>query len=521
VVAPSTSVYGRQKSYNFLHKTLQEFCTAWYISKLTLQDQLKCINRYWDNWQELIWRFFSGITKLPSCEVLNSFSSKEVKYLGLHAKYCGLNSAKYTRSTETLIRCIYEAQNICEKKSVCKEQCVCEAQNDKLCQKVGDHLNGKLKIDIGISFYVATVQAVDYLLEHYKGTVHIGARIIPENDPEMLGKMLQKRLRPHHKVTIILDLNIHNNTHQCLSLISLLMQCTCPIAKLQINLMPLRAISIVQLLSQIITSRNIITVLHITGGVIGVPSEAFQLANFRNLMFHELAIKCCHFNTAKIDGLGEMLHYNPSIVSAEFYHNGIADRGVERLVYHLSKRNKLQHLGLKLNEITAVGANHLTRLIATDCSKLASIELSWNHLKDEGVHTILSSLTVTMEYIGLRAVQITSSSYPIIAAALHKVKAISFDLFEDSEVISEAIAAIITLKSLTLFACNLDLTYKNVLDAICQNKSIERLQFKNFFTIRLISDVVLHSKTLKELFLYSLRATVSGDILSFADSLMV
>jgi len=59
-----------------------------------------------------------------------------------------------------------------------------------------------------------------------------------------------------------------------------------------------------------------------------------------------------------------------------------------------------------------------------------------------------------------------------------------------------------------------------VLDAICQNKSIERLQFESFFTIRLISDKVLHSKTLKKLFLYSLWAT-SGDILSFADSLMV
>jgi len=34
VTAPSTSLYGREKSYNFLHKTVQEYCAAWYISKI-------------------------------------------------------------------------------------------------------------------------------------------------------------------------------------------------------------------------------------------------------------------------------------------------------------------------------------------------------------------------------------------------------------------------------------------------------------------------------------------------------
>ena len=67
VTAPSASVYGREKSYNFLHKTLQEFCTAWYISKLSLQDQLKRINTYWnDDNYIMVWRFYSGITKLNS-----------------------------------------------------------------------------------------------------------------------------------------------------------------------------------------------------------------------------------------------------------------------------------------------------------------------------------------------------------------------------------------------------------------------------------------------------------------------
>ena len=38
LIAPSTSVYGREKSYNFLHLTRQEFCSVVYISKLPTVD---------------------------------------------------------------------------------------------------------------------------------------------------------------------------------------------------------------------------------------------------------------------------------------------------------------------------------------------------------------------------------------------------------------------------------------------------------------------------------------------------
>jgi len=47
VTVPGTSVYGIEKSYNFLHKTLQEFCAAQYTSKLSLNNQMMYINTYW------------------------------------------------------------------------------------------------------------------------------------------------------------------------------------------------------------------------------------------------------------------------------------------------------------------------------------------------------------------------------------------------------------------------------------------------------------------------------------------
>ena len=111
VTAPSTSVYGREKSYNFLHRTLQGFCTAWYISKLPLQDQ---IHTNWDSYRHtMVMRFYSGITGLRNCEVLNSvLPSKLVK-----RSYCD-------RTVPLLMHCVYEAQNA------------------RLCQVIGDHLDG-------------------------------------------------------------------------------------------------------------------------------------------------------------------------------------------------------------------------------------------------------------------------------------------------------------------------------------------------------------------------------------------
>ena len=46
LIAPGTSVYGREKSYNFLHLTVQEFCAAFYISKLPDKEQYKCFKKY-------------------------------------------------------------------------------------------------------------------------------------------------------------------------------------------------------------------------------------------------------------------------------------------------------------------------------------------------------------------------------------------------------------------------------------------------------------------------------------------
>jgi len=53
----------------------------------------------------------------------------------------------------------------------------------------------------------------------------------------------------------------------------------------------------------------------------------------------------CKLGPTGADKIGEMLYHNNSIVSIDLSDNDIKDSGVERLVYHLNKNNKLQHPG--------------------------------------------------------------------------------------------------------------------------------------------------------------------------------
>ena len=505
VTAPSTSVYGREKSYNFLHKTLQEFCTAWYISKLSLQDQLKCINTYWNDNYIMVRIFYSGITGLNNKEVLNC--------IPLPYKLVKANLTKV--KIQYLMNCVYEAHN------------------SELCQIVGDHLDG----NIDVSFIAEHV--IDYFLTHYKGTmrqVHCRSFLNDDDQFQLLVRSLQRRQSQHNNDNLILKIKECRITPQSFSLLVQLMSTQYPIVELNINEIKVQSTSDMvstgdnpnsnvtsthMVLSQLFTSSNTLSVLDISDNDIG-PEGAACFADLRNVLIRDLRMGWCKLGPTGADKIGEFLYHNNSIVSIDLSYNDIKDSGVERLVYHLNKNNKLQHLNLERNKITAVGANHLRRLIATDHPTLTSIELSHNNLEeDEGVPAILSSLTVTMEHIGLRGVFMSSSSCPIIGASLNKIKSISFGLpYDDCEVISLANTTVLKQLELDIIS---DSANHKMLSAIRQSDNIETLKLHYWFIKEWVADITKlleYSKTLTQLTIIS-RKQPPQDILLIADSLTV
>ena len=503
VTAPSTSVYGREKSYNFLHKTLQEFCTAWYISKLSLQDQLKCINTYWnDDNYIVIWKFYSGITKLTNKEVLNS----------IPLPYKLVRSRFAKKRIQHLMDCVYEAHN------------------SELCQIVGDHLDGNVNVR------KSEAHVIGYFLTHYKGIMrYVHCRYNWNDDQfQLLVTSLQRRQSQHNNDNLILNIPYCRITHQSFSLLAQLMSTPYPIVELNIKRIEVQSISYVisigdhpnsnvsftltQVLSQVFTSSNSLSILDISYTNIG-PEGAACFAVLKNVLIRDLRMVGCKLGPTGADKIGEMLYHNTSIVFIDLSVNDVKDSGVERLVYHLNTNNKLQCLSLRHNDVTVVGANHLRRLISTDYPTLTSIELSYNPLKDEGVHVILSSLTVTMEYIGLRRVY---SSCPTIGASLNKIKSISFDLPHYCQVISDSLANTTVLKQLELYISS-DSANHNILSAIRQNDNIETLKLKYWFLNEWVTDITKlleYSKTLTQLTIKS-HEQPPQDILLIADTLTV
>jgi len=347
---------------------------------------------------------------------------------------------------------------------------------------------------------------------------------------------LQRRRCQFEDDNLILDIPFSRITHQSFSLLVQLLSMHYPIAELKMLEIYISTSDMdfpddypnsnaalfpdLQLLSQLFTISDTLSVLDITGTRIG-PEGAACFADLRNVLIRDLRMEGCDLGPAGADKIGEMLYHNNSIVSIDLSSNDIKDSGVERLVYNLSKNNHLQHLNLWGNKITADGASHLRRLIASDHPTLTSIELSGNDLKDEGVYVILSSLTVTMEHIGLREVGITSSSCPIIGASLSKIKFISFNLPDDCEGIINSLANTNVLKQLELYNISSDLANHKMLSAIRQSDNIEILKLHYQSIKEWVADItklLKGSKTLTHLIIRHWGQTPQ-DILPIADFL--
>ena len=372
LIAPTTSVAGREKSYNFVHLTLQEFCAAWYISKLSAEEQAQCMKdptRYWED-IKMVWRFYSGITKLQNVEVIDMLPYKIIKSPFSHQESSELINDAY------------------------------EASNSEVCQIVGDYYKDSV---INLDQDELESHAINYVLTQYKGLLRVR-----KGDSEIL---IDWSLQHDVDINHLLD----------------------DMAVKYLNSVYELSISgkYIKLISQIVSNSITLKILCIHGSF--ELNEFKCLASCKNVLLQNLSISHCRLEPSNIDAIGKMLSHNKSIKFVDLSHNDITDKGIEMLVHHLMDNNTFQQINLYDNLITEDGVTHLSKLITREHSVLTSIELSNNPLRDEGVNLLLQSLPLGIEHIGLCDVQMTPLSCQSLGDALHKVKSISFDQLIDFE----------------------------------------------------------------------------------------
>ena len=519
LIAPSTSVYGREKSYNFLHLTVQEYCSAFYLSTLTGKEQFECFKKYqfYESFQ-MIWKFYSGVTKLRNKDTL----------------YCMLPS-KWVKSRYYRKRRIIELLH-----------CVYEAHNDEVCHVVGNHLDGNIDLSL-CKLDQISCSALGYLLQQCRVTlVDLYFCYIGDEGCRILLNSLLSNNDNSYSSEFELDLDDNNITDKSSSLIASLLSSNYPVTKLALPLNKLSSStgmifkslhhntvltelslwstslrsSDMQSLGQMLTSNNTLSIMDISNNDIG-PDGCQYLADWRNISLNKLIMSSCNFGVSGADKIGIMLCHN-SITSIELDNNSIGDIGVEKLVEHLKSNKIIKHLGLWHNNITSNGASHLRKLFSLNHTTVNSIELGRNPLKDEGVDLILQSITINIEYVGLYNTGITSSCSSM-STALHKIKSISFTPPDnyDGDGISDSLANTTVLEELKLFDGS-DTAYHTMIKGINRNNNIKKLSFYegqiHHQTISDLVQVMKLNKTITELSMSDVNVSPS-DYLLLADVL--
>ena len=490
VTALSFSKFGNEKSYNFMHKTVQEFCAAWHISKaFSSKDQLSCITSHWhDIKYRMVWLFYSGITGLSSSEVLDSM-----------LPYKQMSSSLTKRTVRHLVECVFEAQS------------------EQVCKTVGDYLEGHL-VDLSSSWV-----ANSYFLMHYKGKIR---SINADNLNNMMFEKLIHSLKYNHDESLTLTFSSYGISFPLLICLADLQY---PITELCISGMQLgsvenaggKAVPLCNNLLKLFITKNCTTRkvanFSVTMGGLHSPDLSKSHLNFFNMHM-------CQLNPAAISKIHNILQDISSLTVIDLSCNSISDLEVERIANCF---NKIQQLSLCNNNITVVGVHYLTKMMKT----LVSLDLSQNPLKDEGVHLILSSIMASISHIGLLSVEMTSSSYHIIANALHKVNSICFDLpaSADCKIICENLTTTtvlsyiqVKIEDLPTNGCFLSAVSQNVhIKGLTLHYGVRNIKVANNINTWLegLINLLEHTKTLTELAIVNCddENYLSDDMLILAD----
>ena len=525
LIAPNTTVYGREKSYNFLHLTVQEYFAAFYISNLSSdKEQYECFKNYQftDRFQ-MIWRMYSGITSLKN---------RDIFYQMLPSKW--VESQYRKKIIINLLHCVYEALD------------------DKLYHELGSHLEGNNDLSM-CSLDQITCAALGCLLEQYREALKLVILNHCDMDDDGCSILLNLLLSHDNSYFSYFELSFWNNkiSDKSSSLMASILSGNYTITKLNIgrirnklssstaavfkslqqnNVLTelyLRFSSLrpsdMQSLWHMLTINNTLTLMDISNNDIGSDGCEY-LADCRNISLSKLIMDNCKLGVSGADKIGEMLYHNKSITSIGLGHNSICDDGVKKLVEYLKFNKTIKHLGIWDNKITSSGAKYLKELFCLNHTTVNNIQLSDNPLKDEGVHLILQSVSITMEYISLYGTGMTSSCSSV-HLAFQKVESVSFTPLDDYlyDSIGDSLADTTVLKELKLVR-GTDTSNQKMTNALKRNNSIKKLRFQygqlHHQTLSDLVEVIKVNNSITDLTIDDVDIS-SSDYLLLADLLTV
>ena len=273
LVAPSTSIYGMKKSYNFLHRTLQEFCAAWHLSKFSTEERMELFSFYFNSKftdgsldginSDIIWKFYSGIAQLKDVNIEMVMLPRE---------------PTVKKKLIKLIELSYEADN------------------NLLCQNVGNYFNGVIDFSYDLFDSNYNINSLEYFFSQYQGNIEyimFGSRFSSDVNNKKIFELIVSSLE---KVLILKNNDLVFNVslsgisaHSFSALANLLSGHQHHIVKLYFKDFHKEHL---YLLPQMLCSNEMLKVLCIKDSSLG-REGADCLANCKHLHLQELKLSFC------------------------------------------------------------------------------------------------------------------------------------------------------------------------------------------------------------------------------------
>lgn len=513
LIAPSSSVFGREKSYNFLHLTLQEFCAAIYISRLPATEQLSCFDTHHcnDNFH-MIWKFYSGLTKLKNENVFSKMlPSKRI------------NSPYRRRKTVDLLHYVYEAAS--------EEHFV----------KAGNHIGGTVYFR-GCDVDHISCTSLDNLLKHSKESLQefdfSGCQLSELSLTIVCESLINKfKMKECQNSGFALDISYNCVTVASLSLVADILKQNFPLVLLnlgdcdikdeistlcdscKINMTLTKLIipscsldaSVMPLLCEMLEHNHNLKTLDLSRNNIG-SDGTLCLVSTKNISITKLILHKCKQDSTGAANIGKFLAKNTSVVFIDLSCNTIGDDGVKELMKYLTMNSTLQQLDIKSNKITANGAASIHDYLTSDSPSLTSIVVAKNPMEN-GICSIIEAVKSNNVLKEIDFTQTTTSmvvSPSDMEKIILKLRSLKFSPLDD--IVVRGLDKTNSLQNLQVLR-GTDIGYRHIINSMKVNRSVEKLDFQhNQLSRDSISDLsilVKHSTVLKELILNCTRVELN------------